>query len=367
MRVELLLYFYGIVCVSMILFNIAYAVLLRGSESRTEKRRARLYRRVEPQLERLRQGREPEPGHLHDLERTLRRTRNLAAFDQVIRPLMQDGSAPWVHAYLSRLQPVILSLALVYRNRETTQAAYFTYFLSRYMIQSHMPVQTLQEVLLDFLRKENLYCRVNALQALCSFGSEKYILAALHIQDGGEVFLHEKVLTEGLLSYTGDHESLIRLLWADLNSFSPRTRLAIVNYIRFRSDGYASRMLRLMEDETQDKEVRLSAIRYFGRYPDPSALESLLTFAREEDPARWEYVTVSVSSLAAYREPEVLETLKESLHSPNWYIRYAAASSLEAQGAVYEDLMDIVAGNDRYAREMVLYRLEARQLQNAGR
>lgn len=367
MRVELILYLYGIVCVSMILFNIAYALILRGSEPRMERRRRRLGQQVELQLEQLRQGRELTPGHLNYLERTLRRSRNLAVFDQVLRPLVQDGSAPWVHAYLAQLQPVILSLALVYKKRETTQAAFFSYFLSRYMIQSHLPIQTLQAVLLDFLRRENLYCRVNALQALCSFGSEEYILAALHVQDGGEVFLHEKILTEGLLSYTGDHTSLIRLLWEHLGSFSPRTRLAIVNYIRFRSGSYSDQMMALMQDETEDKEVRLSAIRYFGRYPNPSALGSLLSFARDEDPIRWEYATVSVSSLAAYREPEVLETLKGALHSPNWYVRYGAASSLEAQGVTYEDLMDIVTGDDRYAREMVLYRLEARQLQNAGR
>lgn len=52
----------------------------------------------------------------------------------------------------------------------------------------------------------------------------------------------------------------------------------------------------------------------------------------------------------------------EAMHSPNWYVRYNASASLEAHGLSYEEMMDVLSGNDRYAREMLNYRLESKRL-----
>lgn len=366
MGVEYILYFYGAVCCSMIVFNVVYAVLLRGSDARLERRVCRIREAADRQLERLEQGQEVEDRYLQRLQRKLRRVRNLIAFDRVLRAIEQDSSSLCVQTYLAQLQPCLLYLALVYRKRENTQAAYFSYFLSRYMNQAHMPIQTMQEILLDYVAKDNLYCRVNALQALYAFGSADHILAALRIQDRGAVLLHEKILTEGLLTFTGEHRRLIALLWEQLDSFTPHTQLAILNYIRFQSGEYGAEMFSIMQDDGADKELRLSAIRYFGRYLYPDALEPLLAFVADDDPQQWEYATVSASALARYRGERVVETLKRALHSANWYVRSAASSSLEACGLNYEDMIDIVAGNDRYAREMMTYRLESRRMQKVG-
>ena len=47
--------------------------------------------------------------------------------------------------------------------------------------------------------------------------------------------------------------------------------------------------------------------------------------------------------------------------SSNWYIRYNASQSLDQLGVEYLDLLDILSGKDRYAREMLEYRLEVRR------
>lgn len=44
MQIEIFLYIYGAICASMIGFNIAYALLLRGSELRLRRRTVRLKR-----------------------------------------------------------------------------------------------------------------------------------------------------------------------------------------------------------------------------------------------------------------------------------------------------------------------------------
>ena len=61
------------------------------------------------------------------------------------------------------------------------------------------------------LRESSIYCRENAMQALYT-GDCDCIMKALKILDGGESFFHEKLLTDGLLEFTGDHEALGRCI-----------------------------------------------------------------------------------------------------------------------------------------------------------
>ncbi|MGI5959145.1 MAG: HEAT repeat domain-containing protein [Massiliimalia sp.] len=243
------------------------------------------------------------------------------------------------------------------------QAAYFTYFLSCYGIHKRMPIDSLQELLLDYVRKDNLYCRLNALGALYRFASVECIVKAVKLQDDGRVFVHEKILTEGLLTFSGDYHQLIDQLWKRIDTFSPHTQLAISNYIRFKTGDYCEEMFAVMQNEHAEKEMRISAIRYFGKYHYQPAMEPLLKFLENKDLTQWEFATVAASSLAKYQGEKVVSALKEALHSGNWYIRYSAAQSLEEHHVDYSELIDIVAGNDRYAREMITYRLESRKLQ----
>ena len=55
MGAEFLLYGYGLVCVSMLVFNLLYSFYLRAGDRRLTRREDRLRQRVEEQLEQLRQ------------------------------------------------------------------------------------------------------------------------------------------------------------------------------------------------------------------------------------------------------------------------------------------------------------------------
>lgn len=363
MEIESIIYIYGLICLSMIIFNIVYNFVLQYSEPRSEKQLLLFNEMIEEQFELLRQGRQVDAKHLNYLRRKLRRVNNLIAFEHALQPAAEDTDDAVGTTYLYQIQPVILELAYVYERKENMQAAYFSYFLTHYMSISDGASEQFGEIMLDYVRKPNLYCRVNALQALYALGNAERVLEALKIQDNGEVFFHEKILTEGLLSFAGNPDELIQMLWTKFDSFSEHTQLAVLNFIRFESGQYCDEMYAIMQNETRGKELRLAAIRYFGKYYDHRALEPLLQFASDQDRAHWEYATVSISSLAQYPGEHVIDVLKAALHSPNWYVRHAASISLEAHDVDYADLIDIVAGDDRYAREMMLYRLESRKLQ----
>lgn len=366
MRIEMMIYAYGAICVAMIFYNIAYNIMLKSSEPRLEKRCKRLRAQVDEHLRMLQQDGEIDWKQLKTLQAALHKVNELIAFDRVLEEVLQKDEE-LAQRYLGQLEPVFLNLAEFYKKKDTMQVGYFSYFLTKHIRTEYMLTDSLREVLLEYIRKDNLYCRVNGLEALYAIGDPAAVHTALKLQDDDKVFMHEKILTEGLLSFTGQHEVLARMLWDDLESFSTHTQLAILNYVRFKTDGYKEEMFAIMQDETKDKELRLSAIRYFGRYAYQPALQPLIDFAENKDPDKWEYATVSAGSLYRYSGEEVIQALKNALYSANWHVRFAASQSLETFHMDYEEMIDLLAGKDRYVREMVNYRLEHRRIKKRER
>ncbi len=362
MGAEVLLYGYGFVCLSMLGFNLFYGLYLRAGGRRLKRRLDRLRHQAAAQQKNLLEGRPLEESYLSWMRRRLSRVQNLLAFDYLLDEL-EDGTSIF-QAYLHQLQPVFLYLAAIYGRREDTQAAYYCHFLARHQLQRHMQMDQIQQMVAACVHRESFYCRVNALKALCAFGSPQTLVEALSElgRQPEDTQLHEKVVAEALLTYTGDTEELIRQLWQRFDQFPLRLQRAVLDYIRFKSGAYRGQMLQILLDNSQDKELRFSAIRYFGRYPDPAARPALLEFVRDPDILRWEFAAISASSLARYPGQEVVDALMRAMHSPNWYVRFNASASLEAQGVSYEEMLRAV-GSDRYAREMLTYRLESRRLE----
>lgn len=367
MGAEYLLYGYGLVCLSMLGFNLLYSFHLRSDDRRLRARTDILRRQVDSQLRRIEEA--PDGAsvpvqirHLTWLRRRLSHVNYLLAFDQLMDEF--DGRETAYQAYIKQLQPVFLYLATVYWKRESMQAAYYCHFLARHKLRRHMEMDQVQQVVLSYLEKDSLYCKINALKALCSFGSPSILIEALEeLSKGQESQLHEKVITEALLTYTGDIQALIELLWSQLERFSLQIQRAVLDYIRFQSGAYCGRMLEILQNPHRDKELRLAAIRYFGRYPYPPARKLLLDFLADNDPKHWEFASISASALARYDGRDVVNTLLRAMSSANWYIRGNAAASLEAHGLTYEEMLQVLSGDDRFAREMLTYRLKAKRLE----
>ena len=70
-----------------------------------------------------------------------------------------------------------------------------------------------------------------------------------------------------------------------------------------------------------------------------------------------------ISALAVYPGPQTLEILKKEISSKNWYVRHNAAKSLAVLNTDRDALADILQGNDRYAKEMLEYQLDAAKAQ----
>ena len=139
MGAEILLYGYGLVCLSMLVFNVLYGLHLRSDDRRMDSKVETIRRRVTEQLDRLREGssgpaQTVQVSHLTWMRRHLSHVNCLLAFDRLLDEL--DDQSEVYQSYLKQMQPVFLYLATVYWKRESTQAAYFCYFLSRHTAES---------------------------------------------------------------------------------------------------------------------------------------------------------------------------------------------------------------------------------------
>lgn len=361
LRIELLVYFYIIICISMIFFNVFLILYYRRREQKQESRSRMLLQLVAQQAAYMHRTGEtlPEREWEH-LAKKLYRAEKLLSFDKALTDLQQKNPLR-AEAYIGGLLPLFRLLCWHYRKKEPIQRAYLAYLMGRCSVSEKEEKDGLvHQFLKELLHSNNLYCRENALRAYYGSKDAEGVLEAIRILDKNAFFHHGKLLTEGLMSFRGDHSKLIERLWGELDTFHVENQVAILNYIRFRKGGYEARMLELLQDTNRDPELHFAAIRYLGKYAFPPALDTLLHLAGDRDEARWNYAAISATSLASYPGEETVAVLKKALHHRNWYVRYNAAVSLEAMHLSYVEMADILTGQDRYAREMLEYRMEER-------
>ena len=358
---EVLIYAYGLVCLSMLAFNLLYALYLRAGERRTARRVKSVGALAGPAVAALEADGALPRAHLPRLEARLLRVNALLAFDDYLKTLPEDRAG----RYLGSIASIFPRLAQEYYKREETQGAYFCRFVAEHGACFGDERLALARRITPFVGRRGVYSRVNALKALCALGDADTLLDSLLYlgrDDVESLNVDGRVIVETLMGYGGDVGAFISKIWERLDRFPVGAQRVLLDYIRFRSGGYRDEMLGILLDDGRDRELRFAAIRYFGRYTDERARRRLLDFVSDTDPGRWEFAAISASSLAGYPGEDTVRALSGAMHSPNWYVRFNSASALEQLGFTYDDLIGSAAGNDRYAREMLTYRLEMRGL-----
>lgn len=350
MNIETLLYIYLFVCASMIVFNIITAIVLRGIDRRTVRTSEKFKKQVAYQLGRLWRAEETEAlgetaveeSHKRYLQKKLKHVGNMIAFDKTLETAyIEDPQV--IKAYLSDLDSVFIYLTASYLRKSRIEAAYFPYIIKKYRLISHRPFPSIVGSLLQLLREPSIYCRENAMQALYTTGNPDCIMEALGIIDKSELFFHGKLLSDGLLNFSGSTRALNDRIIEKFSDFSTDMRIALLNYLRFSSGEYREFALGLLSDEKQN-----------AAYP------LICSLAVGSSSEKWEYAAIASSALGSYPGEKTAALLKSNLYSHNWYIRFNSAESLERLGVTYENLADIIDGNDRYASEILRYRFERR-------
>ncbi len=360
MNVETLIYAYLAICLAMIVFNCVCIVVFRRQDRLLKRRSTRLADDIKEQIQLIQAGGLVSEDHQKFLCRKLRRIGNLMAFDETLDRLLHQTPEPtWV--YIKKIRPVFTQVAAENRYHGSMQQAYFAYVLCKYRILSGRAVPLIMELMMRLLEEPSLYCRENALQTIYSTGDCGCVVRALRRVDENGYFHHAKLLTDGLLTFTGNHQQLAQMLWKQFEAFSVSMQVVILDYIRFSGTVWNDEILPLLSDEDRDDELRFSCIRYFGKHPDMRAYPILLTFLEHPGNHRWEYAAICATALASYPGERTVLALKRAMNHSSWYIRFNASRSLESFHLTYEDLGDVMDGRDRYAREILQYQMDLQQ------
>lgn len=365
MNIETLLYVYLFICSSMIVFNIVTAIVLKKKDARTERVSRHFRSEIMRQTDKIKSGEGIDEAQKKYLVKKLGRIGNMIAFDQILEKLYRENKAQ-VLEYLSQLGGVIIYLTIKYGKKDRIEAAYFPYIIKKYHLIENRPLETVISSMLELLDEPSIYCRENAMQALYTTGDSECIIKALKKIDASDLFFHEKLLADGLLSFAGDHEELCKKMIESFRCFTIEMQVALLNFLRFDSGAYAKFAFEQLKNENTNDEVRYACIRYLGKYRYDAAYEYLMHLADKSSDMKWEYSAIASSALAIYPGCDTVALLKRNLYSKNWYIRFNSSQSLERLGLTYLDLIDVMEGKDRYATEILRYRFDIKNITENG-
>lgn len=356
MIVPIILGFYVLVCISVALFNCWKVVsekLYRRSFLRRKKKYLQWFWDMKSAPAPLSPDEQEQTAE--EMARSLRSNRAVLAFHAAMEEAeVLDPES--FGAYLPLIAEIIQRLYPRYAKQNARKQAYYSYLLAHFRVMRCAPSERIADWLIEQIREaKSLFNQENALHAIYSSAQIPLTLRALRALDGTDgVLLHEKLLVDGLLTFD-DCDALIAALWEHIPLCSTQMQRLLLDYIRFASGAWRQEMFALLE-QTDETETRIACLRYFGKYPD-ERFRAVLYRIAEESSAEWELQAVCMTVLAAYPGERTVALLKTGLHSRNWYVRYNAALSLRALKVGAEQLKDILSGEDRYAREMLQYRL----------
>ena len=364
MKIEIMIYTYIAICVSMILYNIIYVFILKYRERALVSNSEKLKKILNEQIDILKKGEEISEKHKKFLCHELDKTSGITAFDKALEEVFEK-EPEFTEKYLMDTFSVFETLTHRYISKDTLKIAYFPYILYKYNILKHYESERLINVLLDLLRSVNVYCRENTLKALYSMQRPDIVRRALKVIDTNLSFHHPKLISDGLMFYKGDKDELKKMLFTYFKDYSVQMRVNILNYFRFAGIRCDYEMLDILKNEKENGEIRFSAIRYFEKFPSADAEAVILNLAENLENRTWEYQAIATSALKSYPGDVTFRILVKNLSSSNWHVRQNSAISCEKLGYTYQDLINVFDGPDRYAREIIRYRLDRRNAEEA--
>ena len=357
MKAEILIYAYLAVCAAMIGFNVVCMFIFHVKDKRLDRYSTRFIKIVHQVIE----DQTVTEEHCKYLSKKLKKINNLMAFDKTLEELFPQNPKQ-TKDYIRQLSSVFTYLTLEYKKKSEIQAAYFPYIIHKYKVFQGQPISIVMDTMLELVHSPSLYVRENALQAIYSIGSVECTMNALWILNESTYYHHPKMITDGLLNFSGDTKQLAELLWNNLHRFSQKMQRVIVDYFRFSSSDHQERILELLTSHGVDDEVAYSCIRYLGKYAYPPAYPILTGIVERYQHNQWIYTAITASALASYSGDRTVAVLKKLLHSPNWHVRFNASQSLMALGLYYTDMIDVFEGRDRYASEIMRYRFDQKNM-----
>lgn len=344
------IYFYILICVALLLFNLLY-IARSGEVKRQQRKRKILW---EKYLDGFAEGK-VSVWNRKKLLRKLRNVQELIAFNEALEN-WRKISPKDAEAFLWQNRQVFLDLTEEYGKKIPMEKAFMAYVIANFYPTVGDRRDPLLEHLLGYLDNSTVYCRENVLNALYAMGNMQTVEHAFTLMSQRGWYHDARLLSDGLARFQGDREALALRLWDCRGELLECFQVGTVRFADvLPGDSFSERFLEALEEEALPLETKFAMIRYFGHHTTPQAKPMLLGALREQTGEGQKLAIAVAAALSTYSDENVRQALKEAMHSPNWYIRQNAARSLKILGFTQEEASQIEASGDRYAAEMLKY------------
>ena len=380
-----LIYIYIIICLAMVLFDIAFIALISLRKKSSAKTIKALTNDLLRALTYLDKHGELNPKYLSKLRKRLQDPIALQNMEIVIDSFIErtgnseafltdyenkDAAEPVRYSpkkcaqlfdkYRSLIASHIVALNSCYRSKDIDLYSYYIHFLRKYHFLHKFCTQEIISNFKDVLERRDVHACENVLLTVYDLGKPDLATEMLKIFDKREKSLNPKIISDGLLDYSGNAFEFQCMLLDRLKEFSVAMQVNILNYVRFISGEHCEFIFRLLIDEHTEDEVKYACLRYFGKYRYDPAYPIIAEYAKGGISDKAEFCIIGVTVIRNYPCAETANILKKQVYSPNWSIRYNASESLDYLSVAYEDVMDILESSNRYTREILQYHFDRR-------
>lgn len=287
----------------------------------------------------------------HEMQKKTQNEENLFALEQIREELLEAASERRV----AQVMEPVLDFAQEHYARD---AEPIKVYIARLIDLYGVNTPSIEAFIMRGIGGKSLYLRLQCLRCVARLGKERVMVDALLVISHSDQYDSDKCISDTLMDYRGDRESLIAALFYEFDRFDMQTQRAVVGFLtNIRHAAYRQNMLELLENEKTEKEVRIALLKYFALVRYDAAVFAILSLAESED---WEYAAIASRALGSYPYQECVTQLKRRVKDTNWYVRFNCATSL-AELCSDSQLQDVLGGNDRFAREIMQYALTLRR------
>lgn len=353
-QVNVLIYIYMYICVCLLIFNLFYVAKERFGRKRDPKKEKRFMDSLTEALQ-MNGTAAVSKNEEKVWLRKLNRCSNLIIFQQAVDDMTENGEGERVEEWIRNNKNLFFKLCTAYMKRGSMEKAFMAYIVEQHRLCGPGDKDPFAFQMKGLMMERSIYCRQNALYALYAGGQAIHVVKAYSILSRLRIEHSAKMVTDGLLYFKGNRKLLAEELWNHWSEFTDYYKICFVNFFRMISGNFTERLMTILENEENDRELRFAAIRYFRRYKYDEAGEYMCRLVDEWRESDWEYAALAALALETYPGGKSVAALKSGYGSRSWYIRYNCVQTLEKMISREEKEELIQSANDRYTKEMMEY------------
>ena len=332
------------VVIYMIILDIIHVISSKGVKKLDNTFKKEVLR----QLNYIKEDKEILKLHIEYVAQSLKKRHYLQSFINAITEFNKnEENHKFTRIYISNYEIFVENFLKKNKKKDETIKVYCAVILGEFKLSNY----EINSFLMESLNTNSLYLRVASLEAISKIGNlNKFIEAIKYISDNN-YYINNKIFIDILKEFGGDKYLLNKELIDNFNIFNNDLKKSIVDHFKNNKVEFVKeKLLEILKDENSEKEIRISAIKYFSIINSKYAQEIIIDILKRGE---WEYRAVSAATLSSYKNEESINSLLESITDKNWYVRYNSAISLLH---LNQDIINLVfLKGDKYSRDIIFY------------